>query len=463
MEPAKRPSVDSLILGNTLRISKYTVNPTRKIPVVVLGGGISGLTAARVLQEQKREYLLLERCPTLGGLTRTVEVGEFCFDYTGHFLHLSRCASPEEIPYANLKNDDWEQITRRSCCLVGQKFITAPIQYNLAELPRDLFKQCASSYDSRPRLQENETATFRDYVVSGFGQALSDLFLIPQNEKTMAIPLDRLSKNAVRRFFPAPDEALVLEGMNIGQKSRASGYNSIFWYPKVGGIGRLVQGLRSGLTNCALNEDVTAVNLRNKTVSTRTHGTISWDMLFSSIPLKSFCQITHDDELVDASANLSHSTTISFNIGLRGPLRPEFEGIHWIYIPDRSIPFYRVGFYSNIGTGMCSPGYSAIYVEVGLPSEELDRTNIVGDLQPKVMRSLQELGWIDSREVACTVTHVMRHAYVHHTPERDRAVEAILKRLRENCAFPIGRYGLWDYTSMEDSMESARTAVLELD
>ncbi len=56
----------------------------------------------------------------------------------------------------------------------------------------------------------------------------------------------------------------------------------------------------------------------------------------------------------------------------------------------------------------------------------------------------------------------MRHAYVHHTPDRDSTVKAILERLRNAGIFPIGRYGLWDYTSMEDSMESARAAALGL-
>jgi protoporphyrinogen oxidase len=298
--------------------------------------------------------------------------------------------------------------------------------------------------------------------VSGFGQALSDLFLIPQNEKTMAISLDQLSKNAVRRFFPAPDEKLVRKGMtaNVGS---LTGYNSTFWYPKVGGIGRLVDGLRSGVKNCVLNQDIVAVNLKEKTISTRPLGTLHWDAIVSSIPLKSFCEITNDEELVHASAGLSYSSTVSFNIGLRGRLRPEFEDIHWLYVPDRNIPFYRIGFYSNIGGGTCAPGCSGIYVEVGLPSGEVDRTNLTHDLQPKVMRSLEELGWIDSRDVVCVVIHVMRHAYVHHTPHRDKAVGIILARLRQSRVFPIGRYGLWDYTSMEDSMESARATALELD
>lgn len=448
------PEVDS----SCSELKNTTVGSSQKL--LVLGGGISGLTAARILQERGRDYLLLERCPTFGGLTRTVEVGEFCFDYTGHFLHLSRYSSPGGIPYANLKDEEWGQIIRRSCCFVGGKLITAPIQYNLAELPPALFTECVNSYNARPSLSDSATATFRDYVVSGFGQALSDLFLIPQNEKTMAISLDCLSKHAVRRFFPAPDDTLVREGMTADGGGGSKSYNSTFWYPKLGGIGRLVEGLRSGVRDCVANQDIIAVNLQDKTISTRTHGTFAWDGILSSIPLKSFCEMTNDEELMYASAGLSHSSTVSFNIGLRGRLRPEFEDIHWLYIPDRKIPFYRIGFYSNIGEGTCSPGCSSVYVEVGLPSEEVDRTNLTHDLQPKVMRSLKELGWIDSRDVVCVVIHVMRHAYVHHTPQRDKAVAMILARLRESRVFPIGRYGLWDYTSMEDSMESARTAVL---
>ena len=429
---------------------------------LILGGGISGLMAACVLQEKKRDYVLLERCPTLGGLTRTVELGEFCFDYTGHFLHLSRYPTPADIPYADLNNKEWALINRRSSCYVGGGFVSAPIQYNLAELPSDLFSLCVESYNTRQTLNNSESATFHDFIVSGFGQALADLFLIPQNEKTMAISLDRLSKNAVRRFFPAPDEKLVRLGIAGNPGGRPSGYNSNFWYPTNGGIGRLVHGLRKGIDHSHLNQDVISVNLREKAVQTSTGHTIHWDTMFSSIPLNSLCAMTDEDELVRAAQGLTHSSTISFNFGLRGALPPQFADVHWLYVPGRSIPFYRVGFYSNIGKGLCTPGCSAIYVEVGLPSDQVDHADLVHDLQPKVIKALQDLGWVDARGIVCVAIHVMRHAYVHHTPYRDRILDSILARLREARIFPIGRYGLWDYTSMEDSMESARTAALEL-
>jgi protoporphyrinogen oxidase len=439
----------------------FDMEPYSKAQPLILGGGISGLTAAQTLKHQRQKFVLLEKCPTLGGLTRTVEVGEFCFDYTGHFLHLTRYPTPADIPFAGLNNEDWTQVSRQSCCLVGDQFVSAPIQYNLGELPPDLLAECAASYENRPKNGHRENASFRDFIVNGFGERLADLFLIPQNEKTMAVSLDLLSHSAVRRFFPPPDDEMVRKGMRAGPRDTL-GYNAHFWYPKVGGIGRLVDGLRAGLDQCILNQNVTSFDLDAKSLTTSTGETYRWNMLFSSIPLKQICRVSSDAELVNAAAGLSHSTTISFNIGLRGKLPAKFQDIHWLYVPDRNIPFYRVGFYSNISKGICTPGHSALYVEVGVSPEQAQRADLVNELQPEVLRWLEKLGWVAAKDVICVVTHILPCAYVHHTKNRDSLVKFVLDRLRRYDVFPIGRYGLWDYTSMEDSIGSARSTVLEV-
>jgi len=428
---------------------------------LILGGGISGLAAAKALQAKNQKYLLLERCPSLGGLTRTVEVGEFCFDYTGHFLHLCRYDTPADIPCAGLRNEDWQQVSRKSFCYVAGKMITAPIQYNLRELPADLLSSCIESYEARPRLAESGNPTFRDYIISGFGQYLADIFLIPQNEKTMATSLDRLSIKAVKRFFPPPDEKLVRAGMRTDSQPPEQ-YNSRFWYPKTGGIGLLVQGLSDGLINKRVNQEVVAIDCNKRTLYTSAGDSFSWDKLLPSMPLNALCLAINDQELINAAAALDHSSTISFNIGIRGSLPPHLQDAHWVYVSDRSIPFYRVGFYSNIGDGTCAVGYSSMYVEVGVPGEDVDKIDIVHDLQPKVLESLEALGWLEGRDIVCSAIHVMRCAYVHHTPEREQIMNFILSRLNQYGIFPIGRYGLWDYTSMEDSIESALSAVSHL-
>jgi protoporphyrinogen oxidase len=430
----------------------------KAIDAIVIGAGIAGLTAAQALREQGRDFRLLERCPSLGGLTRTIEIAEFCFDYTGHFLHLCRYATPADIPYAGLDNNDWKTVDRRSCCFVGGTFVTAPIQYRLAEIPEPLRTQCIRSYEQRPSIPA-QNATFRDFIVSGFGEGLADLFLIPQNEKTMATSLDRLSNAAVRRFFPQPDDAKIRSGMEPAS-AESSGYNARFWYPRTGGIGALVEGLSRGIQDRVVHADVRRLNLRTRTLTTSDGEAYRWNVLFSSMPLKYLCSITEDETLIDIASEFTHSSTISFNIGLRTQLKPEFRDIHWIYVPDREIPFYRVGFYSNISEGTCTPGHSSLYVEVGVAPEQLADADIVARIQPEVLRWLEVLGWIDRRDVVCSAVHVIRCAYVHHTPARDKGVSAVVAMLKEHDVHPIGRYGLWDYTSMEDSIESARNAVI---
>jgi len=432
-------------------------HPKNKSLSLVVGGGISGLAAVRALQNKGLECVLLEQCPSLGGLTRTVEVGNFCFDYTGHFLHLSSYNTPADIPFAALNNDDWELVNRRSYCFVANKLITSPIQYNLAELPPAEFEACLSSYDQRPALPSESEISFRQFIVSGFGQYLADIFLIPQNEKTMAVSLDRLSNRAIRRFFPPPDEQRIRAGMR-GETSTQE-YNTRFWYPQKGGIDRLVNGIAAGLQDVRMNQEVVEVDLDRRRVRTRSGETFAFDQMFTSMPLLDFCRICDDPELVRQAAALSHSSTISINIGIRGPVAPSLQDVHWVYVPDRNIPFYRVGCYSNISAGTCSVGYHSLYVEVGVPREKIDDINLINDLEPRVFKALVSLGWLDPKSVVCTVTHVMRCAYVHHTPQRDATVNEINQRLAEAKIYPIGRYGLWDYTSMEDSIVSAITAV----
>ena len=54
--------------------------------IVILGGGLAGLSTARHLGDEP--HVVLEAAPEPGGLCRTREVSGFFFDYTGHLLHL---------------------------------------------------------------------------------------------------------------------------------------------------------------------------------------------------------------------------------------------------------------------------------------------------------------------------------------------------------------------------------------
>jgi phytoene dehydrogenase-like protein len=60
-------------------------------PVVVAGAGLAGLSCAAHLRGPK---FIFDRERRPGGTARSVSVGGFTFDFTGHLLHLHDPAGP---------------------------------------------------------------------------------------------------------------------------------------------------------------------------------------------------------------------------------------------------------------------------------------------------------------------------------------------------------------------------------
>ena len=419
---------------------------------VVIGAGLSGLAAARALMDLGRPPEVFEVCAEPGGLTRTTVVGQFSFDYTGHLLHLARHDTPADLPYAGQVNTDWQRIDRRSYCYLGNTLVPAPIQYNMGLLPESMRSKCIQSYEQRDK--EGAGSNLRDFIVQSFGRYLAEVFLIPQNEKTLAIPVDRLSETALRRFFPRPDEARVRRGMTPDETPVDGGYNSCFWYPRVGGISRLVRGLARGIDGIHLSTGVISLNLTERRLKTTEGTEVTWDALLSSMPLVALCRMSGDHDLAALSSTLSNSATLCINLGIRGELGDAVRDAHWVYVPDENIPFYRFGVYSNLGGRVVPSGHASVYIEVGLaPGDARDSTTLVA-LEARACDALFQLGWVRPESVVCRVTQLLDCAYVHLTPERDAVVAEILHRLASAGVYPIGRYGCWDYTSMEDSILS---------
>ena len=429
-------------------------NLTSRAGNVVIGAGLSGLAAARALAELGRSPEVFEACAEPGGLTRTTVVGPFSFDYTGHLLHLARHDTPADLPYAGQDNADWQRIDRRSYCYLGGTLVPAPVQYNMGLLPGGMRSECIRSYDARENEVAGSSHNLRDFIVQSFGRYLAEVFLIPQNEKTLAIPVDRLSRGALRRFFPPPDETRVRRGMEPDGSPVDGGYNSCFWYPRVGGISRLVRGLACGIDRMHLSTGVVSLKLPERRLKTTEGNEVGWHVLLSSMPLVALAGMSGDRDLVALSSALTNSATLCINLGIQGALGEAVRNAHWVYVPDANIPFYRFGVYSNLGGRVAPPGHASVYVEVGLaPGAARDTASLVA-IEARACDALFRLGWVRPESVVCRVTQLLDCAYVHLTPERDGIVAEIRERLARAGVYPIGRYGCWDYTSMEESILS---------
>lgn len=291
---------------------------------------------------------------------------------------------------------------------------------------------------------------FQEYLLSGFGSGICEIFLFPYNEKMLAASLDGISPDAANRFFPSSDEKIIEEGSRRGRKIPPPGYNSWFWYPKFHGIGLLAKGLADGLDHLWTCCRVEKVDLDNKCLVT-SRGRIRYTRLMTSTPLKTFCSLTDDRKLRTLAKKLSHNQVLCINLLVPKKNKKMIEGRHWIYVPDQSIPFYRLGVYSHLPLNCAPAGYSSVYMEVSFGSG--GRPGI-SEVLKKAFQSLEKTGWFEGRDCQVIAAHWIDCAYVHFTPDREKAVAGIREILRAKGVHPIGRYGLWDYLSMEDSIYS---------
>jgi protoporphyrinogen oxidase len=427
-------------------------------PDIFLGAGISGIAGMRSSLLLGRDSILLDRNRMQGGLTRSMYVDGFTFDYTGHFLHLSKASSVSDLTGASDKG--WQKIARRAFCYVNGEVTEAPFQYNLGDLSSGMMNLCWEGF----KFAQNQLAgaselnfiNLESYFRQYFGDPITELFLKPYNEKIFSTNLDRLSIDGISRFFPGPDYEKVKAGLQKKSKSDQIAYNSFFYYPSVGGIQRLVDDLGVGLKSQYFDFD--AIDPIQRKIFSNGGGALSYSRLFPSIPLPSLLSKFKDlpQNISSSLTNLSWNKVICFQIGVSGQLGEPLDEAHWVYVPDIKIPFFRVGCYSNIISSMAPEGCHSIYVEISVDSRSQVDISL---LQEEVISSLDDLGWVPRKNVELVISHSLDPAYVHFDHNWQKSRSDALSFLASNDIYPIGRYGLWDYVSMEDVILDSKRRV----
>ena len=400
---------------------------------VVVGAGVSGLGFANAVRERDPDarILVLEREAEAGGYCRTVKQAGFVWDYSGHFFHFKH---PEIEAWlrARMPGQRIETITKQSFIRYAGRDIDFPFQKNIHQLPQDEFIECLVDLYFRP---QGTPASFLEMLYMRLGKSITEKFLRPYNEKLYATDLDKLDIDAMGRFFPHADIADIIANMRPGAKD--GGYNATFTYPAGGAIEYVNALLRDVADTVSLNEAVTAIDRGSITTTKRT---VTYDHLVSSMPLPVLLR------MLNIPSQLTSNKVLVFNLGFdrKGP-----TGVHWMYFPDRSRSFYRVGWYDNI----FNTDRMSLYVEIGLPHDaHID----VGAWRTRVLDDLRRENIVDSHQLVAEHHVVLDPAYAHITKESLQFVADIRDQLAADRIHSVGRYGRWTYCSIEDNLVETR-------
>lgn len=423
--------------------------------VVVIGAGVSGLGFASWYRERRSDarVLVLEAAAEPGGYCRTVVQDGFVWDYSGHFFHFKEPAI-EAWLRARMPGQEVRTIERRALIRYAGRDIDFPFQTHIHQLPHDEFLECLVELYFRPA-GEGPPRSFGEMLYRRLGRGITDKFLRPYNEKLYATDLDTLDVDAMGRFFPHAEVSDVIAAMRPGAgkgAGKGAGYNATFTYPAGGAvqyIRALLRDLPEGSVACG--EPAIAIDLDEGCVITPRRR-IRCERVVSSAPLPALARMA--GVACDAGVFTSNRVLV-FNLGFdrKGP-----RGVHWMYFPDRSLVFYRVGWYDNI----FETDRMSLYVEIGAQHGGAFGASEIEELRARVLDGLARERIVDGHRLVSHHHVVLDPAYVHITRASLAETARLRAALAERGVHSVGRYGGWTYCSIEDNLVETRALAEEL-
>lgn len=420
-----------------------------KKKIVILGGGLSGLSAAWHLQKKGRNCLVFEKESEVGGLCRSKNIKGFIFDYDGHLLHFRHKDSFDfvrQLLGRNLARHD-----RNASIYAYSKYLRFPFQANLYGLPSRVVKECLFDFiqaHQGDHRAEKDHLNFSSWIHKTFGKGIARHFMVPYNRKFWTVEPKHLTCEWLDGFIPVPSLAQVIEG-TIEESKRQFGYNARFWYPKKGGIQEVARAFASGLKGIYTFHRAVKIDMKNKQVHFSHKLRQKYDILIFSLPLPELLHLAQElpSSVVEALKGLEHTSIFNLNLGIG---RSHISDKHWVYFPDKKFVFFRVGFPANFAPQAAPEGTSSLYVEVAYSQKKpINKRTICDDIRKDLIRT----GILDaSDKILAKDANDIHYGYIIYDQKRRKSLARIRDFLGDNDIYGLGRYGTWSYMSMEDCL-----------
>ncbi|MBE0570240.1 MAG: FAD-dependent oxidoreductase [Ignavibacteriaceae bacterium] len=410
---------------------------------LIIGAGLTGLSTAFHLND---DYILIETSGSPGGTASTLHFKGFKLDNAVHIFYFK---DPTILNWIiDTLNVELLETIRKSSVWINNAYVKYPVQYHLAELhwPQRINSMRSILNSSSNKKGINSSDNFETYSLSAFGNQLTDIFVRPYNEKLFGVPMALLNTDWLGDYIPNYSRMKMLLSV-LGIKNNNYGRNSKFYYPLEGGVSTVAQKLSSQLKTSPLYNCILEKVFYDKKYALLSDGTeVKYEYLINTIPLDSFLN-NFDSLPSDILASLKllkrNSTTLLHILG-KGKIKKEE---HWIYIPDPTIPFYRITIPGNINPANCPADRFALTLEFG---GNIYENQSVLDKSIAILKSMGILNENNSDIEFCW--KLINCSYVIYDENRKIALKKIFPFLQRNQIWSIGRYGSWEYSNMEDAI-----------
>ncbi|MEW6109359.1 MAG: FAD-dependent oxidoreductase [Nitrospirota bacterium] len=438
-----------------------------KKDVLIMGGGLTGLSAGYMLTRAGLGVDVFESDSTVGGLSKTVVRGGFRFDLGGHRFFTKDRKIDDFV--RDLMAGELLSVNRTSKIYMRKKFFDYPLKplnamFGLG-LPVTLKIMADYGFEKIKRLlKETENISLEDWVVSNFGRTMFNIYFKEYSEKVWGIECSRISAEWVAQRIKGLSLAKAVKNAFFKFSGRdIPTLADRFLYPQLG-IGRISERLKEEIdrinlvhtdtrveriyhTNCGIDGILINNHAGKKVVSGRE--------VVSSIPITKLIRMLEPsppDYVMNTAAKLKFRDIVIVAIMVD---RKRVTDQTWIYIPEQKIPFGRIHEPTNWSEKMAPDGKTLIVLEFFSFKGDSIWNETDEGLVDITVENLDSLGFVKKSEVIDSAVVRAPKAYPLFEVGYKKICDEIYDYLSRFKNLHIsGRSGMFRYYNMDHAIES---------
>ena len=455
--------------------------------VVILGGGLAGLSCAYELVQRGVRVTVLEREPHVGGMASSfVEEGggeAWSYDFGPHRFHSKDKHLIDHVRQI-VGEGNINHAKRLSRIVLFGKFFDYPLQTSniLKNMPKGLLVRAICDYMwvrflDATRLRRYTDRDFESWVTRRFGHTLYRVFFGQYTEKTWGMSPSQISADWASQRITLLSLWDTIKKTLRPPKSSADGPRTLvtdFIYPLHGGIGELARGYakkieQSGTGSRVLvNAPAVRIFRDGLKVTGIEYGkhkreTVTGDTYVSTIPVTSLAKCLSPaapEEALKGASTLQYVSIVFVYLKLN---RPRVSPDSWVYLPEKHLTIHRICEFKNFSPKCAPEGKTMICAEITCRrGDEIWRSS-TDRLQEIAEKDLVTVGLIEPGQVLGCHVRKIPYAYPiydleykkHLTPVMDFV--ALLQNIKTT-----GRQGNFRYNNMDQSVEMGRKMGFEL-
>ncbi len=437
--------------------------------IVIVGGGVAGLTAAYNLIHKNKNFkiLLLERDQRLGGLAKSFRFEDkYVFDIGPKRFHTE---DDEVIRFIQEigQHIPLIKIDRSSKVLFLDDYYSWPLtKRDLFKLPLRMAFASARDLLTKKEYSNHDLQKFENYIISKYGNTLYQIFFKPYTEKFLCKPIHDIhsdwastginrsiinKENKGNSFFELVNQIL------LPVKVEAN-----FLYPENGGFGHffdICAALVSQNSNVkvATNTIVTKVRkVDNALQLDLSDGEqVSCDHLLWSGRLPDLLSCIYPDDA--ATFNLPYIDTTFINLVFKGKNVINMAALcQWLYVSSSKTCISRISFPNQFRSANMPEDHVGLCVEVTSPEFATDIDKEI--LSKSIIAELYRIKVISENSRPCFIhVHKEYSTYpVYHSAYKEEVRKAF-KCIADFSGLitPFGRSGSFWYNNADHSMRQA--------